>query len=103
MNDETVTIEYQFRLSSGVERTFTVRLKKPTFEIISVRQSVLPEWTKLTHHQCSNCPLDPQQQARCPIAPNPLHQIDASRHWRATEEADITIRSESAEYLQPSP
>ena len=103
MNDETVTIEYQFRLSSGVERTFTVRLKKPTFEIISVRQSVLPEWTKLTHHQCSNCPLDPQQHARCPIAANLVDVIEAFRDCLSTEEADITIRSESREYHKRSP
>ena len=103
MNDETVTIEYQFRLSSGVERTFTVRLKKPTFEIISVRQSVLPEWTKLTHHQCSNCPLDPEQHPRCPIAANLVDVIEAFRDCLSTEEADITIRSESREYHKRSP
>ena len=103
MNDETVTIEYQFRLRSGVERTFTVRLKKPTIEIISVRQSVLPEWTKLTHHQCSNCPLDPEQHPRCPIAANLVDVIEAFRDCLSTEEADITIRSESREYHKRSP
>ena len=103
MNDETVTIEYQFRLRSGVERTFTVRLKKPTLEIISVRQSVLPEWTKLTHHQCSNCPLDPEQHPRCPIAANLVDVIEAFRDCLSTEEADITIRSESREYHKRSP
>src|SRR5213082_163639 len=103
MNDETVTIEYQFRLSSGVERTFTVRLKKPTFEIISLRQSVLPEWTELTHHQCSNCPLDPERHPRCPIAANLVDVIEAFRDCLSTEEADITIRSESREYHKRSP
>ena len=103
MNDETVTIEYQFRLRSGVERTFTVRLKKPTLEIISVRQTVLPEWTKLTHHQCSNCPLDPEQHPRCPIAANLVDVIEAFRDCLSTEEADITIRSESREYHKRSP
>jgi len=103
MNDETVTIEYQFRLRSGVERMFTVRLKKPTLEIISVRQSVLPEWTKLTHHQCSNCPLDPEQHPRCPIAANLVDVIEAFRDCLSTEEADITIRSESREYHKRSP
>ncbi|PYK02095.1 MAG: hypothetical protein DME23_02610 [Verrucomicrobia bacterium] len=103
MNDETVTIEYQFRLRSGVERTFTVRLKKPTLEIISVRQTVLPEWTKLTHHQCSNCPLDPEQHPRCPIAANLMDVIEAFRDCLSTEEADITIRSESREYHKRSP
>jgi len=103
MNDETVTIEYQFRLRSGVERTFTVRLKKPTLELISVRQTVLPEWTKLTHHQCSNCPLDPEQHPRCPIAANLVDVIEAFRDCLSTEEADITIRSESREYHKRSP
>jgi len=103
MNDETVTIEYQFRLRSGAERTFTVRLKKPTLELISVRQSVLPEWTKLTHHQCSNCPLDPEQHPRCPIAANLVDVIEAFRDCLSTEEADITIRSESREYHKRSP
>lgn len=27
-----------------------------------------PEWTRLTHHQCSNCPLSAQQHTHCPAA-----------------------------------
>lgn len=30
--------------------------------------SEAPEWTKLSHHQCSNCPLSADQRTHCPAA-----------------------------------
>lgn len=29
-----------------------------------------PDWARLAHHQCSNCPLDPAQHVWCPVARN---------------------------------
>src|SRR5690606_30692267 len=26
-----------------------------------------PDWARLAHHQCSNCPLDPAQHVWCPV------------------------------------
>ncbi|PYK99443.1 MAG: hypothetical protein DME19_08610 [Verrucomicrobia bacterium] len=103
MKDETITIEYQFRFRSGIEKTFTLRLKRPTLELIAVRKADLPEWTRLTHHQCSNCPLDPERHPHCPIAANLADLIEAFKDCLSTEEADITIRSESREYHKRSP
>ena len=103
MNDQTISIEYEFRLRSGVEKKFTVHLKKPDLELIGARQGGLPRWTKLTHHQCPNCPLDPERHAHCPIAANLVDVIEAFKDCLSIEEADITIRSESREYHKRSP
>lgn len=98
MKDETIDIEYQFQLSSGICKRFTVRLKKPDLELVSDRKNVLPDWTKLEHHQCPNCPLDPAQHPHCPIAANLVDVIEAFKECLSIEEADITISSESRGY-----
>src|SRR6266498_2083832 len=96
MNHQTVTLEYEFTLRSGVPKRFTIRMNKLTLELVTARRPELPDWTKLTHHQCPNCPLDPDR----PIAANLVDVIDAFRDCISVEEADITIRSESRAYFK---
>src|SRR5438477_1470156 len=100
MNQQTVTLEYEFTLRSGVPKRFKVQLNRLTLELVSARRPDLPGWTKLTHHQCPNCPLDPARHPHCPIAANLVDVIDAFRDCISVEEADITIRSESRAYYK---
>jgi hypothetical protein len=103
MPDDTITLEYQFKLQSGVRKKFTVRLQKPTLQLATGRKSSLPEWTKLTHHQCSNCPLDPAKHSHCPIAANLADVIESFKDCLSIDEADITIRSDTREYRKRAP
>ena len=100
MNNQTLTLEYEFALGNGVRKHFTVHLNKLTLELVTARSAALPEWTKLTHHQCPNCPLDQERHPHCPIAANLVDVIDAFGECISIEEADITIRSESRAYYK---
>ena len=98
MPEETVVIEYTFSLNSGAEKQFTVRLRKPTLQLISSPSAPLPEWTRLVHHQCPNCPLKPQTHPHCPIAANLVDVIDSFKNSVSVEEADVTITDEARVY-----
>ncbi len=98
MNDEIIAIEYEFKLKDGREKKFSVRLKKPMLQFVSEQTSTVRQWTKLTHHQCPNCPLKPETHPHCPIAANLVDIIESFKDSLSIEEADITIRSESREY-----
>ncbi len=100
MNDQTITIEYEFRLRTGGQKRFTIHLRKPALELVTIERAALPEWTKLTHHQCRNCPLDPAQHPHCPIAANLVEVIEAFKDCRSVDDADITIRSEARAYVK---
>ncbi|HZF00302.1 MAG TPA: hypothetical protein VE344_00215 [Methylomirabilota bacterium] len=98
MNDEVIAIEYEFKLKDGREKRFSVRLKKPMLQFVAEQTSTVRQWTKLTHHQCPNCPLKPETHPHCPIAANLVDIIESFKDSLSIEEADITIRSESREY-----
>ncbi len=98
MRAETVTVIYEFRFRTGLTKQFTLRLKKPELELVASGRKEHPSWTRLTHHQCPNCPLDPKKHPYCPVAVQLVEAIEFFKDHVSTEEADITVRVESREY-----
>ena len=93
-----LTIEYRFKFGNGTETRFTVRLRKPDLQMVTAPSGALPDWTRLTHCQCPNCPLNPTQHQHCPIAVNLVDIIDCFKDHFSTEETDITVRSDARQY-----
>jgi len=62
-------ITYRFT-GTGGSREFQVRLDPQTLAVLPNRAGLLPDWTRLTFHQCSHCPLDAAAQPECPVAAN---------------------------------
>jgi hypothetical protein len=102
MNGQIFAIEYEFRLPGGQKKTFSIRLQKPTLQVIAGHIAASRHWTKLEHHQCPNCPLKPEEHPDCPIASNLVDVIESFVDSLSIEEADITIRSELREYHKRS-
>ncbi|HTV63930.1 MAG TPA: hypothetical protein VMH30_15325 [Verrucomicrobiae bacterium] len=96
------TIEYEFKLRDGTTKQFFVRLQKPSLHFITEHTTMVRHWTKLTHHQCPNCPLSPETHHHCPIALNLVDVIESFKDSLSIEEAEIIIRSESREYHKRS-
>ena len=102
--EETVkSITYQFKLASGVEKEFTVRLRSPSMSLESVPREHYPEWTRLEFHQCPNCPLNAAQNPRCPVAVNLMDIMEFFKDCFSTDIAEITIVSEKREYRKKTP
>src|SRR5271170_6571454 len=102
MEDNVLKIDYEFALRDGRKKQFSVRLQKPSLQLIVENTSTVRQWTKLEHHQCTNCPLSPATHPHCPIAANLVDIIESFKDSLSIEEADIVIRSESREYHKRS-
>ena len=62
-------IRYQLLFPDGSEARVDVEVDDETLDLRSPRPSAEPpEWTRLGHRRCTNCPLDPRRAPHCPLA-----------------------------------
>lgn len=97
-DSSTRSFHYHFKLKSGQEKHFTLRMNHPSMEIIEEVPEKLPEWTALGHYQCDNCPLKSEEHPACPIAARMVRLADEFADLPSTEIADITISNEDRQY-----
>lgn len=98
VEEETLWIRYRFDFSDGSSKEFLMELEKPGLQMLRKPGMPLPEWTKLTHHQCPNCPLHTTTHLYCPIAVNLVDVIEAFTDVISHEEADVEVITESRKY-----
>ncbi len=60
----------------------------------------LPSWTKLGHHQCTNCPLNEGDTPSCPVAANMSHVITRIKNSLSYEEAKVVVEVEERVYYK---
>lgn len=76
-SEELVTFRYKFAFEDETEKVFTINLNALTLDYIpSEKKNSPPFWTKLSHCQCNNCPLDEKENEYCPIAYNFIDLFD---------------------------
>ncbi|PAV26274.1 hypothetical protein C8D92_10251 [Tamilnaduibacter salinus] len=83
-----MTIRYEFHLESGDSQTFDV---SPDREAPSAAGSNLPDWTRLGHCQCSNCPLKASESPHCPAAADMVPVVDAFRREGAYQKVTVRV------------
>ncbi|HAK59062.1 MAG TPA: hypothetical protein DCO77_01595 [Nitrospiraceae bacterium] len=66
----SITFQYRYSFKDGVSKVFDIRLDSQSLALHSENPSDPPPWALLNHSKCSNCPLDEQTVAYCPIALN---------------------------------
>jgi hypothetical protein len=103
MADAPLQIEYQFRFQDGTEKQFQVRLRRPGLGILLDPEPTIPAWARLGHHQCPNCPLNPETHPHCPVAVALGGVIEAFQDCFSTTHAEILIRSDNREYRRQAP
>jgi hypothetical protein len=91
---------YIFRLSDGTEKSFEINLDPDTLKLVNELPSEQPEWTRLEHMQCENCPLSRGEQPRCPIAANIVDVAGYFKNHYSYEDAEVTIISASRTYTR---
>jgi len=98
-----LTWDYQFKLADGTLKRFRIRLREPDLQLHLEPDGPLPDWTRLEHHQCANCPLPADQHTHCPVAAGMAEAIESFRDCLSTEPAEIVIRGENREYRREAP
>lgn len=64
-----ITIQYCFQFDDQPEEIFDLQLDPDTLEMVEETPEP-PDWTRLEFQQCANCPLEPDEHPRCPVAMN---------------------------------
>ena len=68
---QNIEIEYLFDIEGDQSESYKVTLDPVSLQTIeNGKKAAFPDWTKLTFHQCGNCPLDSSMTERCPAAVN---------------------------------
>ncbi len=94
-----VVFRYDFQLASGRHYEFELRLDGETLMLPPVDESSeLPEWTRLRHRQCSNCPLRESEHPRCPVAVQTIPVVEAFRTHLSHEIAAVEVDSPNRVY-----
>ncbi len=97
---EQFKITYQFRLSSGIEKKFTLVLDGKTLSLIQEQKNDRPEWARLEFHQCANCPLNTTLTPYCPIAVNLSGVAWEFGEITSEEKAAITVVVKERAYFK---
>ena len=77
------------------ESNFTYRLGFDSSGLINDPKPSqnLPEWTRLTVHQCSNCPYTSAQKSHCPIAVNISLLVKDWSEITSFEKLELTVET----------
>jgi len=88
-------ITYRFRFSDG--ETATIVAGTGAGGQIPLR---LPEWTKLSVHQCPNCPLSVAQESHCPLAIQLVPLMKITSHRYSYDLVDVEVETEARTYTK---
>ena len=98
-----LTFRYRFRFKSGEEKGFSVQLDAVTLKLLPQAKSSYPEWTKLSYHQCPNCPLKESEHPYCPAAVSLVDLVEAMSEVISHEQVEVTIESQARRYEKRAP
>ncbi len=95
-----IKIVYDFKLSGGAEKTFTILLDRETLAFVRQQNAAPPEWAKLEFHQCSNCPLNTTLTRYCPTASNLSGIAQEFGDVTGPDKATITVVVKERAYVK---
>lgn len=95
-----LTYRYQFRLRNGETREIAVKLLRETLSLVPQATEPFPAWTRLSLHQCPNCPLKEAEHPRCPVAVNLSSVIDTFGDVPSYEKTDVRVEAPGRTYLK---
>lgn len=91
-------ITYRFTLKDGRVKEFLVRLDPDSLALRRDPAVEQADWTKLSFHQCPNCPLKEADSPRCPPAAALAEVVDYFKDSLSSEEAEVEIVTEARSY-----
>jgi hypothetical protein len=98
--EELLIFKYHFNFKDRQECHFTLKLQLGSLSYTRITNTELPEWTRLTHHQCENCPLTTEEHLHCPIAVNLNDIIDKFSNSISYTEVQVCVESPDRIYAK---
>jgi len=92
---------YQFQFEDGYIKDYLIELDPRTLSLIPVEhRQKLPEWTRLHHEQCGNCPLTTDTHPFCPIAVNIMELVETFKNVLSYSDCTIVCETEDRTYFK---
>jgi hypothetical protein len=101
-----MTVTYDFTFAGGSTKSFTVdpdraalgRAATELDQVQTVSRSQAPDWTQLSHCQCSNCPLNKAERRFCPVAVDMQPVVSEFRNEHAFQKVNVRVKTEGRTY-----
>ena len=90
---KTIRISYTFTMKRGNTQRFDLKLDADTLQLVS-ELSESPAWTRLSFHQCSNCPLDASTHRRCPAALSLVDLVTRCEELVSHDQIDVMVKTD---------
>lgn len=87
-------VVYEFLFPEGKAKSFEVELDRQEPESLGAP----PEWTELSHCQCSNCPLDRDVHPTCPVALDMAPVVAEFSQENAFQKVTVRVTTEGRIY-----
>lgn len=84
---------YIFKRPDAAPESFDVHLDSDTLAVDQPLPDPLPDWTRLDHHQCPHCPLDPATTRHCPLAARLVHINEALSSLVSHEPMTVEVQT----------
>ena len=88
---EKQTIIYRFESANGTTHEIDASLNTKSLRQFSQPTEPSPEWSRLEHHQCINCPLQAAEHPFCPLAQALAPLIETFNGHVSHEEVSVTV------------
>ena len=99
---KTIVYKYSFKFPSGREETFCIRLDAHSLTPLDKPSSPPPDWTRLEFKQCENCPLEPSEDAYCPLAVNLVDLVTRMGDVVSYDEVYVTVNLDDRQVVRSS-
>jgi hypothetical protein len=92
---------YQFQFANGQTKDYRIALDPDTLSLIpSSTVAAPPDWVGLTYKQCSDCPLESNSHAHCPIALNIMELVEAFKSVFSYHDCTVVCETSERTYLK---
>ena len=100
-----LNFQYSFAFEDEeTEVSFDLSIDLPSLTLIqSSALKEVPDWAKLSHHQCPNCSLKESETPFCPIALNIQQLIEAFQDKLSYNQVTVTVVTKERTYTKNLP
>lgn len=95
-------LRYTLKPDAGPAMTHTVVIDDQTYAAADPGGTP-PDWTRLEHQQCADCPLSKESSPRCPVAVRIAPLVEKFKDSVSYEEAAVTVESGGRVYSKRVP
>ena len=91
---------YTLTTPTGVHQRIPITLVEEHGSIAVPDTFTPPDWAALRYHQCSHCPLDPDEHPYCPIARNLAYLLPDSALGDSFQAVNLDVETPQRRYQQ---